>query len=111
MSIENNHISDIARDAKVQPPKQVWDRIEHKLNSHKELTHRRKKDAWKFWLSIAASLTVICTCIFLIYNESNRKDVLRSDYLVEWEDITKSQDYFYSVEVARQLNGIFSNNH
>lgn len=106
MSILENHdkIREIANDIKVAPPEMAWNKINDKLNNSKKIAKRKKSNRIKFWLSIAASLMVIFTCISVIYFESQKPPIYDKGKVASWEELTVDESFIYSVEQARDLN-------
>jgi len=106
MSDSNDHIRSISEDFKPTPPPMAWDRIEKRLSNVKTKSKRKKYNLIRFWFSIAASLMVIITCTYIIYQESNNTQTYGVEYVAEWEDLDIQKDYFYSIENARMINNV-----
>lgn len=99
-------IQELGQTIKVTPPEGAWQRIENRLADNKSRQKKNKLKVVKYWLSIAASLTVIFTCGFLIYNETQPSPLVMDGYISEWEELSTGEDYFYNVESVRQSHAI-----
>ena len=103
MTNNNDHIKSIAEDFLPTPPPMAWNRIEQRLSDVQSKSKRNKLNLIKFWFSIAASLMVILTCTYIIYQESISPQSYNVDYVAEWEDLSPELDYLYSVENVRMI--------
>ena len=106
MSDSYDHIKSIAEDFKPTPPPMAWDRINNNISHSESLNVNRRRSSIKFWFTIAASMMIIVTCAYVIYQESISRQTYGVDYVAEWEDLDIKRDYFYSIENARLLNEI-----
>ena len=109
MNNKYNHIKSIADDFRPTPPPMAWNRIEHRLSDVKSKSKRNRLNFIKFWFSIAASLTVIATCIYVIYQESISPQTYGVQYVAEWEDLSPEIDYLYSIENVRMIYNATNN--
>jgi hypothetical protein len=109
--MDNNykHIKSIADDYQATPPPMAWNRIEQRLIDVKLKSKRNRLNLIKFWFTIAASLMVILTCTYIIYQESNSTQTYSSEYLAELEDLSPQKDYLYSVENVRLIYNATNN--
>ncbi|MDA8692418.1 hypothetical protein N9L92_00035 [Saprospiraceae bacterium] len=103
--MENNydHIKSIAEDYKPTPPPMAWNRIEQRLSDVKSKSKRNRLNFIKFWFTIAASLMVILTCTYIIYQESISPQTYGVEYVAELEDLSPEVDYLYSLENVRKI--------
>jgi len=112
MSILENYeeIKKVADEISVEPPIHVWDKLEKKLVKQKKHHKTKVISGIKTWLSIAASVCIIATCFTFIYFESNTPTTFRKSEVVYLQDLESTEDYFYSIENARDNNRIQGNN-
>jgi|GEM_PF-723038 len=109
--LENNDaIKKVADQIKIDPPSHAWDKLEKKIIKRKK--HKKSKliSGVKTWLSIAASICIIATCFTFIYLESNTPTTYKKSEIVYLQDLESTDDYFYSIENARDNNKIKGNN-
>jgi len=109
--LENNDaIKKMADQIKIDPPTHAWDRLEKKINTRKKHQKSKLISGVKTWLSIAASICIIATCFTFIYLESNSPATFKRSEVVYLQDLETTNDYFYSIENARENNKIKGNN-
>ena len=109
--LENNdEIKKIANQIKIDPPSRVWDSLEKKMESRKKYEKTRFLSTIKTWTTIAASICVIATCFTFIYLESNKPHTYRKSEIVYLENLEATEDYFYSIENARENNKLQNKN-
>ncbi len=104
MSDSYDHIKSISKEFQPTPPPMAWHRIEQRLSDVQSKTKRNRLNLIRFWFSIAASLMIIITCTYVIYQESVSPQTYGVEYVAEWEDLDIQQDYLYSIENARSIN-------
>jgi hypothetical protein len=111
MSDSYDHIKSISEEFKPTPPPMAWNRIERRLSNVQSKNKRNRLNLIRFWFSIAASLMIIITCTYIIYQESISPQTFGVEYVAEWEDLDIKQDYLYSIENARSINSILKVSH
>lgn len=107
---DNEVIKKVADQIKIDPPAHAWARLEKKIITRKKQNKTKLIAGVKTWLSIAASVCIIATCFTFIYLESNTPATFKRSEVVYLQDLESTDDYFYSIENARENNKIKGNN-
>lgn len=102
----HEHIKSLGKKMTFDPPREAWNRIQHKLKKEKRDKKRKLYLGIRTWLSIAASISIIIASFTLIYIESQAPQKINKSYAVRLLDLEETDDYFYSIQNARKNNKI-----
>lgn len=110
MSSDNNYknLRQSASNHKVEPPSDVWTRVEDKLDMASAKTDTlRRIDYKRLMMGVAASILILVVALNI--SRLNNSDHSAMGKIAEWEQLDTDLEYFYKVNDVRSLHNYYRN--
>ncbi len=105
---EFEHIKKEAGKISISPSDSAWDKLESKLDQHKEKRIKKITNHLRFIVSLAAVFTILIISVSIIYQESNQLREVQKGKIAEWESLDIEKEYFYSIDQIKGLYAAYS---